>query len=224
MSDPLLDKYFEKDLSKEEEEQLLKQVEEDAILKEEMHFQTTVKKAIHSKEREELKAFLKVVEKKKRRFRLIAGMAASLLVLFGLWFFSLEDSPNKLADNYFQPLPNLIQPTVRGESQTNKVFEAYDSENYVEAVTEFKKILNEPYSNLYLGVSYLALNDVKDAISILEKYRPSDTVYEDYRKWYLSLAYLKNNEKTKAVDLLTELTQKVNPVQEQAKKILNDLK
>ena len=222
-----IDRYFEGELSREEELALRQEVEQDPELRREWEYQQEVKRAIHRKEREELKHFLQGVETRRSRgrMRLWAGATASLILLSGIWFYFLRDNSTSLAQAYFHPLPNLVSPAVRstdpGAREAGRAFRAYEDERYAEAIREFKE--NEkPYAALYTGISYLALDSTAAALNTLSSFSATDQELplETYRKWYLGLAWLKKGEKAKAKALFTELAASANPVQEKAAELL----
>ncbi|MCD8539000.1 MAG: hypothetical protein LRY55_03980 [Leadbetterella sp.] len=218
-----IDRYFEGDLSPEEEQILLKKVEQDAEFREEWEFQHSVKRAVHRKEREALKSFLREVEDRRGRGgkSLWAGAAAALLLLTGIWFYFLRDNSSSLAQTYFHPLPNMISPVVRGEAATHEsaaAFRAYEDGRYAEAAREFKKADGESYASLYEAVSYLAIDSTGTALRILNNFSTTDNdlPLETYRKWYLGIAFLKTGEKDRAKALFRELETYPNPVREKA--------
>lgn len=225
-----IDRYFEGDLSPEEELALRQKVEQDPELRREWEYQQAIKKAIHRKEREELKHFLQGVETRRGRgkIRLWAGAAASLILLSGIWFYFLRDNSASLAQAYFHPLPNLVSPVVRstdpGTGEAAAAFRAYEDGRYADAIREFKE--EEPYAALYTGISYLALDSTAAALQTLSRFSATDQdlPLETYRKWYLGLACLKKGEKDRAKALFTELAAYTNPVQEQAAELLGKIR
>lgn len=226
-----IDRYFEGDLSPEEEEALLQRVEQDPEFRQEWEYRQAVKKAIHRKEREELKGFLKEVEagRGQGKIRLWAGAAASVILLTGIWFYFLRDNSQSLALAYFHPLPNMVSPVVRSTDSTHEAgeaFRAYEAGDYSEALSEFKKAGEKPYAALYRGISYLALDSTEAALRTLNGFGATDDnlPLETYRKWYLGIALLKSGEKDRAKELFSELAAYANPVQEKAKKLLQELR
>lgn len=226
-----IDRYFEGDLNPEEEQALLKMMEQNPEFRAEWEFQKNVKATIHRKEREELKSFLREVEGRRQRNKmpLWAGVAAALVLVTGTWFYFLRDNSSLLAQTYFHPLPNMVSPVVRnGDSgpETDTAFRAYEEGRYAEAVREFKRAGEKPYAALYEAISYLALDSTEAALHILSGFSATDgdLPLETYRKWYLGLACLKSGEKEKARALFTELAAYTNPVQEKAGELLEKLR
>lgn len=226
-----IERYFEGDLSPEEEQALMEKVEQNAEFREEWEFQHSVKRAVHRKEREAWKSFLREVEDRRgggKRF-LWAGVAASLVLLTGIWFYFLRDNTSSLAQAYFHPLPNMISPVVRSTGtarESDAAFRAYEDGRYAEAVREFKKADGVPYAALYGAVSYLAIDSTEAALRTLSSFSTTDgdLPMETYRKWYLGIARLRNGEKDKAKALFRELKTYPSPVQEKAGELLEKLR
>lgn len=226
-----IDRYFEGDLSSEEEQALLKKVEQDPEFREEWDFQHSVKRAVHRKEREELKDFLREVESRRGggKMSFWAGVAASLVLLTGIWFYFLRDNSASLAQAYFHPLPNMISPVVRSTGAargSDAAFRAYEDGRYTEAIREFKKAGGAPYAALYGAVSYLAIDSTEAALRALSSFSTidGDLPLETYRKWYLGIARLRNGEKDKAKALFRELQAYPNPVQKKAGELMEKLR
>ena len=59
--------------------------------------------------------------------------------------------------------------------------------------------------DLYLGISYLQLDDATAAIELWEDVKNTHP-YEAQIRWYLALAYLKNNQPRKAETILTSIS------------------
>lgn len=226
-----IDRYFEGDLSPEEEQALLDRVAQDPELRAEWKFQQSVKRSIHRNERKALKNFLQEVEagRSRGRVQLWAGAAASLLLITGIWFYFLRDNGPSLAQAYFHPLPNLVSPVVRSADragESDAAFRAYEDGRYAQAAKEFKKGGGNPHAALYQAICYLAIDSTGAALHILEGFSASDEdlPWETYRKWYLGITFMKIGEKQKAQALFKELAAYTNPVQEKAAEILEKLR
>lgn len=225
MKNDLLERYFEKTLSAKEEAEFLKSLESDPELKAEFEFRNSVKKAVA---RKELKGFLNEIETKKTSDKkpwIIGGVAASLLLAFGIWLSTINNPKKQIADAYFQTLPNMVNPTVRGENNVDlskKAFEKYEAENFRLAIKEFEQLEKTPENLLYTGISYLANNDAEESVKILNSFATNDSTQnlETYRKWYLALAYLKDGQEDQAKKILKALSRYENPVQEHAREVL----
>lgn len=130
--------------------------------------------------------------------------------------------------SYFKPLTNP-DATVRGENgetEESLAIQAYEKEDYFEAVNAYQKLVaNNPdnvKNNLFLGISFLGTNQPKKAIEILSKLTTSEEFHYDIQ-WYLALAYIKNKEIPQAQTTLNNLSKEENYYQKEAQEILDKL-
>lgn len=231
-NEDLLHKYFEQQLSEEEKVLFASLLQNDAAFAKEVEYQKNVKKAITLNEREAIKQKLKSYEAKPK-FRTAYWLSAAVVILFlgGLTWFQLQpSSPEKLFQEYYQSYPNVVAPTVRGESERNlksDAFYEYDSRNYEKSLTLFSKIYADEgvdYALFYKAMSLLELKRYSEAIASFDEFKTTDNnAFSPFVKWYKALSYLKLNEKEKAVELLKELSEKENPQQSKAKELLDAL-
>lgn len=231
-NEDLVNKYFEHQLSEEEKVLFASLLQNNAEFAKEVEYQKKVKKAITLNEREALKQKLKSYETK-TKFRPVYWFSAAVIILFlgGLAWFQLQSStPEKLYQEYYQSYPNVVAPTVRGDSEDNlqsDAFYEYDSGNYEKSLVLFSKIYADEgvdYALFYKAMSLMELKRYKDAISSFDQFKTADNnAFTPFVKWYKALSYLKLNEKKKAVQLLKELAEKENPQQQMAKKLLTEL-
>lgn len=231
----LLERYFENQLSEEEKKILQNYLDTDASFVEEFVFQKNVKQAITLNERTELKKKLQSFEPQKSTKNWISkwSVAASIAVVLGAGYWFMNQSPDtiELYNQYYQSYPNVVAPTVRGESKTNMKSEAfyeYDSGNYEKAYELFSKLYTtnkEDYALFYSSLSLIELNQHKEAIALMDAFDSNkNNGFTPFFKWYKALSYLKLNEKEKAIELLQSLSENQNPQQAQAQKLLEDLK
>lgn len=235
-TEALLLKYFEQQLSEEEKVLFASLLQNDAEFAKEVAYQQNVKKAIVLNEREALKHTLQSIEseKKSKKIHILYWFSAAAVILFfgGLvWFQLLSSTPEKLYQEYYQSYPNVVAPTVRGDSERNlksDAFYEYDSGNYEKSLELFSKIYAEEevdYALFYQAMSLIELKRYEEAIASFDQFKTADNnAFSPFVKWYKALSYLKLNEKEKAVLLLQELAEEKNPQQEMAKELLIELK
>ena len=231
-NEALIYKYFEQQLSEEEKVLFASLLQNDAAFAKEVEYQKNVKKAITLNEREAIKQKLKSYEAKPK-FRTAYWLSAAVVILFlgGLTWFQLQpSSPEKLFQEYYQSYPNVVAPTVRGDSERNlksDAFYEYDSRNYEKSLTLFSIIYADEgvdYALFYKAMSLLELKRYSEAIASFDEFKTTDNnAFSPFVKWYKALSYLKLNEKEKAVELLKELSEKENPQQSKAKELLDAL-
>lgn len=231
-NEDLLHKYFEQQLSEEEKVLFASLLQNDAAFAKEVEYQKNVKKAIILNEREAIKQKLKSYEAKPK-FRTAYWLSAAVVILFlgGLTWFQLQpSSPEKLYQEYYQSYPNVVAPTVRGDSERNlksDAFYEYDSGNYEKSLTLFSKIYADEgvdYALFYKAMSLLELKRYSEAIASFDEFKTTDNnSFSPFVKWYKALTYLKLNEKENSVLLLQELAEEENPQQFKAKELLDAL-
>ena len=193
-----------------------------------------LKNALRAEMRERLKSELASKEAKasiRRRLRPLSWAATILLAALALWFFWPTAAPNgaNLFAEYFEPLPNALSPTIRGQEDRVPLDQAlmlYDGGNYAEAITQFNTI---PESELptgglmYRGISYLGAQDWENAIADLELAEAG--TYRLSAGWYRALALLGKGDLADAEQLLETISKEEgHPYREQAEDLLEQLR
>jgi tetratricopeptide (TPR) repeat protein len=231
----LIEKYFEKSLSAEEQVHFDQYLKTDPEFAAEVAFQKNVKEAIEANKRDDLKLRLKSYEQAagtKRNFP--TWYAAAALLLFSgvaFYFYTREPDSEALYEAYYQSYPNVIAPTVRGENTEdikNQAFYDYDNGDYEASLKLFSEIYEknkDDFALFYLSMSLLELGRHEEALASFDKFDLNkNNGFTPFVKWYKSLAYLKTDQKEKAIVLLESLSSTVNPQTEMAKKLLSELK
>lgn len=216
----LLEKYFEKTLSPEEQDTLSFLVESDPSFAAELAFQKQLQASITLSERESLKRKLQayeneqVVTKPFRRTRkswlAVAAVAAIALVIFTLQLGKEADLAALYASNYTK-YPNVVAPVVRGDNSTmslkDSAFAAYESKLYQSSILMFERLYvadsAEQYP-FYIAMSLMEVEDYNQALHILELHKWSAS-YKPLSDWYRALCYLKTGDKKQAKDVLNKI-------------------
>jgi tetratricopeptide (TPR) repeat protein len=161
---------------------------------------------------------------RKTWFQVAASFAILALCAYLVW--PRPEDPKELFAEYFEPYPNIIIPTVRGDfpadsSLKAKAYKAYDQADYKEAIVLFEEIDGKDEGVLlYLGNAYLANGDAERAIPLFEKVIDEYDVFDEQAEWYLAFCSLKLGEKEKAIAILEAMAKKENSYQERAKLIV----
>lgn len=228
----LINHYFEKSLSADEQSRFDSLMKSDVDFAQEVAFQKNLKKAIVLNERGNLKKKLHSFEipKAKSKSYKIWYAAASLILISGLGFYFSQNSNTAIYNKFYQSYPNVVAPTVRGEQKEDiksEAFYEYDSGNYQKSVVLFSKIYDaekDDYALFYKALSLMELKKTNEAISTFKQFDLNkNNAFTPFVKWYLALAYLKTNEKENAKLLLESLVENANPQQEMAQKLLTEL-
>lgn len=231
----LLEGYFDNSLNKAEKSSLKKLLAEDEEFATIFTFEKNVKKAITLNERAALKDHLKALEKNNStkviplRWLFVAASVV-LLAGFSIWVTYKDANPDRLYESFYQTYPNVVSPVTRGPKDQDiqsKAFAAYDEGNYPQAVYLFEEIYRldkTDFALFYKGLSELELKQYQNAQDSFEQFDFSkNNSFTPYFKWYLALADLKTGNSEQAKKLLDDLSSKENPMQEMAKKLLEEL-
>ncbi|MEZ4879184.1 MAG: hypothetical protein R2801_03315 [Chitinophagales bacterium] len=174
-------------------------------------------------------------------FKIVAIAATVLAILFvTLQVFQKERllQHDKVFKAYFKPLTNpdgkirtaeddsLVDKTTSTQAIEKKAIDFYEKENFKKAIYFYKELVEQDSlnakHNLFLGISYLANYQTKNAIKTLEKDFATDD-FKDDRIWYLALAYIKNNQLDDAKPLLQTLATNDSYYSSNATSILDDI-
>jgi len=165
------------------------------------------------------------LENKKSSNTWIRWAAAILILAIPVYYFSsLPSSPEELYKEYYSPYENVIGAT-RGDNAGNYLL-SYDHGNYKDAVVELSEAIevseNPQDYYLYLGISYLELDDYQNAIETFSKIESTNR-FANHSKWYGALTYLKMGDENKAKEVLKELKESEGSFSKQAEEILESL-
>jgi hypothetical protein len=166
----------------------------------------------------ELKAFkqnLKEVSKshfKKSKPKVIVfkpwyyGVAASVAVLFGLFF--LNQNSNPVFEDYNQPETAFF--TERGEANENLKLaqDAFNAKQYKAAIPLFETILKTNKSaeiQYFYGVSLLEDNRLVDAETVFNALKTGNSIYKNKAIWSLALSKLKQKDYKSCKELLLSI-------------------
>lgn len=228
----LINNYFEKTLSLEDQSQFDLLMKTDSEFAKEVLFQKNLKKAITLSEREVLKNTFKSFETTQPKTKVFKPWhwLSAAIVICSLGFYFSQNSTTAIYDDYYHSYPNVVLPTVRGENNNNLKSEAfleYDNGNYQKSTTLFSEIYandKQDYALFYKGLSQLELNKTVEAITTLKNIDlTKNNNFTPFVKWYLALGYVKENQKQNAIPLLKSLTETENPQKEIAEKLLEEL-
>lgn len=180
-------------------------------LKEELNeFQDDISKTIIKKNSNKTKYF---------DLSKIAAFTAVIIAIASIWFFSTPKNEN-LYDTYFKKYPALSK--IINDTKNFDFYDAmvsYKDGNYKIAIDKWKlqqeKKPENDTLNYFIGLAYLANENIDDAIPFLERSieAEDDFIFLDEAYQYLGLAYLKAGNKDLAKKNLsisnTEISKKV---------------
>lgn len=163
----------------------------------------------------ELKAFkenLKGISKahfKKSKPKVMAlkpwyyAVAASVVVLFGLFF--LNQNSNPIFEDYNQPETAFF--TERGEANDNLKLaqDAFNAKKYKEAIPLFETILKTDTSaeiQYFFGIALLEENRLPEAEAVFTTLKTGNSIYKNKAIWSFALSKLKQKDYKTCKELL----------------------
>ncbi len=160
-----------------------------------------------------------VKHKKSVTWKLYIGAVAAVLciALMVYYFNPFNPSMNDLYSEYsnWNELPSL---TTQSESQNNLSLgeELFLKKKYNEAISIFSKEIHQgsiedsfskPYVLVYLGISYLEIEEYDKALKTFDTLIQSDGLDRSKGYWYKALVFLKKGDKEKTKNQLKLLLQ-----------------
>lgn len=234
-----IEKYLLGDMNPDEKEAFEKKIQEDRFLAEQVSLQKDLMIGVDSYFKEELKQELKEIESSYRRKtilkipdKLFYGIAASfaLLIVAGIFVFRIGSSSSEIYDQYMKPYPNIVNPITRSEEQADdseKAYQYYEIGDYETAINMFENYLEENPANeaasFYLGLSHMMADQTRRSIEYLELVVNTSSRFSEPAKWYLALAFLDLGKKSKAQEVLIQITNSESAYANNAENILKSL-
>ncbi len=145
-------------------------------------------------------------------YKVIAIAAVLCAVYIGYYFNTTYEASELYADyKDWETLPSL---TLRGQNNEDLVSgeRYFKAQDYDKASVIFNKWIEahpETYNStvlLYLGISYLEINDTDKAITLFSKVTNSESLDASKGYWYLALTYLKLEDISNAKETLKIIT------------------
>lgn len=202
--DILIDKYLRGDLSKEEE-LLLEERMKDADFKMKMDEATLLLEVLKEEDAKKLKSRMQSLEKeefegdrKNLNYTKLGFVVAAILLIAALTYFALSRSeksePLEIYAAFYEPYPNVIDPIVKGASDSYSVYQHYEAKDYKKVIQLLdSKDSNTLDEHFYRASTYLAQKDFAKASTIFQQMQISEK-YGDAAQWYLALICIHQNK------------------------------
>ncbi|MDR7208425.1 tetratricopeptide repeat protein [Flavobacterium piscis] len=232
------DQYLQNEMTVEERTVFESQLLNDEILAsefrtfKEIHFQLENKFGIE-KEREAFRENLIRISNahfnKKENTKVISlkpwyyAAAASIALLFGLFFFNQNSNPD-FAD-YNQPEQVYFMERGNIEEELKKAEIAFNSKNYKTAIPLFETILKEnktPEIQYFYGIALLEENQFVKAETVFSELKSGTSVYKNKAIWNLALSKLKQKEYRACKEILLTIPSDFENY-DKVKKLLKEL-
>ncbi|MBW4359315.1 tetratricopeptide repeat protein [Flavobacterium taihuense] len=231
------DEYLQDEMAVADKLAFEQQLEEQPDLA--MAFETYKELQLHLKNKfgqaDELNAFkknLKGISKehfRKPKPKVIAlkpwyyAVAASVAVLFGLFF--LNQNSNPTFEDYNQP--EMVFFTERGDADANLKLaqDAFNAKRYKEAISLFETILEADKSaeiQYFYGVALLEENKLPEAEVVFTSLEKGNSIYKNKAIWSLALSKLKQKDYKACKELLLMIPEDYEG-NDQVDALLNDL-
>ena len=247
-NDDDLERYLLGRMSEQEKQAFEQQLSTDATLADELELYRDTVAGIRLEGSQALKERLREVEAsladqrvsrpsedqeaRRRPLMIWLAIAASLLAVILLGYLVLPGtSPEDRYAVYYQPYPNLINPTPRSaegveETLLERAMRAYDNQQYVQALALFEQgnAFSNPGYTFYYAASYLGSNQPQKAIPLLERVaRNQKSLFYAPALWYLALAHLKMNNPAEAIPYLEKVAARDGDYAREAGQLLREL-
>ncbi len=220
----LFDQYLQGEMTVEERNSFEKQLAEnpefasafETFKTVNLHLET---KFGYEKEREEFKGNLTQISnthfnKKKKKNKVVSlkpwyyAVAASVVVLIGLFFFNYDSNPTFEDFNH----PEQASFTERGDVNISlKQAEiAFNARKYKDAIPLFEETLKEnktPEIQYFYGVALLQENEFEKSEAVFNELKSGTSAYKDKVLWNLALLKLKQKDYTACKKNLEAISQ-----------------
>ena len=144
-------------------------------------------------------------------FHAYGKLAASVILILGigtlLWYsFNNGRNTQELYAAYYTPFPMADATRGQTDDTLKEIMQQYAHKEYARVVKLLEKdgSLERDILYIYLGNSYMNIDEVQKAIAQFEQIEKNSNYYE-VAKWYLSLAYLKSNKPQEVLTILKEV-------------------
>lgn len=138
--------------------------------------------------------------------RIGVGVAAMLLMVAGLWFFTRSDIQQR-ANAYIENDLESLQVTMDDTADSLKLGKSlYNKKKFVEARAIFEKLIDKsPDALEFAGLSAFKMNDYEAAIKYFEITEQNTELINNKGKFYLALVNIKQGKTKEGERLLKEV-------------------
>ena len=232
-----IEKYLNNELSLSERQVFENQLSTDSTLAKEFAFYVnshSASKQLANEKRKEQFEHLRT-EISSRSIRKIkpliwvSGLAASVILALGFWWFSQTATPNAeiLADAYIQEHFENLPVKMDGNSDSLQMgLRLFNEKKLNDAQKIFEDILqrknNDSEATKYAGITALKLQQYDKAIQYFQALAQLTNLYSNPGKFYEALALMKKNstDRNKAKEILNEVIINNLEGNEEAKRII----
>lgn len=218
----LFDQYLQSEMTAAEKSDFEKQLTEDSEFASEFETFKAVQLQLENKfgfeaEREAFKENLTQISEKhfnnsKPKVVLMRpwyyAAAASVIILFGLFFFDYNQNPNFNDYNH----PGQAHFTERSTTNVHllQAEKAFNTRKFKDAILFFEMVLKEnntPEVQYYYGISLLQVSHYQKAEAVFNELKATNLVYKDKALWNLAIMKLKQKDYKGCKQILQTISQ-----------------
>ncbi|MBE8725111.1 tetratricopeptide repeat protein [Flavobacterium hungaricum] len=219
----LFDQYLQGELTVDEKDTFEKQLAENPELAEEletfkeMHLQLENKFGKESERQAFEQNLTRISDKyfKKKKTKVVsiqpwyyATAAASIIIIFGLFFFRYDQNPS--FKDYNNPESAYFTERGVAEETLKKAEDDFNGKRYAKAIPLFETILKENHSpeiQYFYGISLVEESHYKKAEAVLNELISGNSIFKEKAKWYLALSKLKQRDYKACKEVLLTISE-----------------
>lgn len=217
----LFDQYLEGELAVEEKNDFEKQLSEDAQFASEFETFKSIQLQLENKfgfeeEREAFKENLnQIAEEHFNKKPKVIGLkpwylavAASIAVLFGLFFFNYNQNPS--FNDYNHPEQASFAERGSEDGPLKNAEKEFNAKRYSLAIPHFEAVLAKgktPEIQYYYGISLLEQSEYLKAEAVFNELKAGNSAYKDKATWYLALSKLKQRDYKSCKEILQTISE-----------------
>lgn len=209
----LIDDYFQHKLTDAEKENVEKRILLDEEFAEDVafysHTKAILRENILAEKHKEWTNQLPEKGKTINFTRFGLGIAASILIFMGIWFFGQNDTKNdtNLASNFVSSeLATLPLKMDAAEDSLELGKKYYNEKDYKNAIAVFENLSKKQLkAKEFLGLSYLQSKDYDKSIEIFKAQAQNPDLLNNKGKFYLALAYAQKGDLKTAEQIFKEI-------------------
>jgi|GEM_PF-3160100 len=239
----IVQRYLAKQLSPQEEKELLSRMEADEHFAEEVNLHVRTQHAVNLYGEEQLKSQLNQLGRelyesqdypKPTNWYFYSGIAAAFLILcvavvLFMQFNGTDKYEELYTDYYTQPsIPQMRAESPAEQSAYQELTQLFEEGKYKQLLAKTDEIIKDfpqQTNNMYFvqGMVYLELDEPNKAIKAFDQLPLGDR-YKNTSDWYQALAYLRMNKPDKSKALLLQILEAPNhPYSDSAQNLIQRL-
>jgi tetratricopeptide (TPR) repeat protein len=140
--------------------------------------------------------------------KIVMGIAASLLVFLGFWYFNFNNNSsdkNLIVNNYIEQILSQLPMKMNASEDSLELGKKYFNEKKYREAFEIFNSIKTPQAFEFQGLSALKAGDYLQAEAIFEQMSKNPELLNNKGKFYLGITKMKNGQKEEAEKLFDEV-------------------